>query len=268
MSGAWFDLTGKVALVTGAGAGIGRAIAAGFAAQGADLLVCDIDEAGLAETVRLIEAAGRRGYGVRTDVSKPEERAALLTELDARFGQIDILVNNVGTLRRARPEEQPIEDLEYVLASGVLASYALAQGAAQRMIAAGRGGSIIQISSIAGVSALGRGNLTHSVNKGGVNQLTKELAVEWARYGIRVNAILPCQVRTESFVAALERGALDVTVQQRMLDGIPLGRMATPEEMAGPAIFLASDAAAMVTGVLLPVDGGNLALNAGGSREW
>ena len=146
--------------------------------------------------------------------------------------------------------------------------FAIAQAAANRMIPAGRGGSIIQISSIAGISALGRGNWTHSVNKGGIHQLTKELAVEWARYGIRVNAILPCQVRTESFVAALEQGVLDPAIQQRMLDGIPMGRMATPEDIAGPAVFLASDAAAMVTGTLLPVDGGNLALNAGGSREW
>jgi NAD(P)-dependent dehydrogenase (short-subunit alcohol dehydrogenase family) len=268
MSGGLFDLTGKVALVTGAGAGIGRAIALGFAGQGADLLVCDIDDAGLAETVRRIEATGRRGFGIHTNVASADDRAALLAELDARFGHIDILVNNVGTLRRARPEDQPIEDLEYVLESGLLASFAIAQGVAKRMIAAGRGGSIIQISSIAGITALGRGNWTHSVNKGGIHQLTKELAVEWARYGIRVNAILPCQVRTESFVAALEAGALDPAIQQRMIDGIPMGRMATPEEMAGPAIFLASDAAAMVTGTLLPVDGGNLAMNAGGSRVW
>jgi NAD(P)-dependent dehydrogenase (short-subunit alcohol dehydrogenase family) len=268
MSSGLFDLSGKVALVTGAGAGIGRAIAIGFAKQGADLLICDIDEAGLAESVKRIEATGRRAFGLRADVSNPDDRAALLSELDARFGQIDILVNNVGTLRRARPEEQPLEDLEYVLSSGLLASFAIAQGVAQRMIKAGTGGSIIQISSIAGITALGRGNWTHSVNKGGIHQLVKELAVEWARYGIRVNAILPCQVRTESFMAALEKGALDPAIQQRMIDGIPMGRMADPEEMAGPAIFLASDAAAMVTGTLLPVDGGNLAMNAGGSRVW
>ena len=268
MGGGLFDLSGKVAIVTGAAAGIGRAIATGFAAQGADLLTCDIDDAGLAETVWRIEALGRRAIGVHTDVSRRDDRDALFATLDDQFGQIDILVNNVGTLRRARPEEQPIEDLEYVLSSGLLASFAIAQAAAKRMIPAGRGGSIIQISSIAGISALGRGNWTHSVNKGGIHQLTKELAVEWARYGIRVNAILPCQVRTESFVAALEQGVLDPAIQQRMLDGIPMGRMATPEDIAGPAVFLASDAAAMVTGTLLPVDGGNLAMNAGGSREW
>lgn len=263
-----FDLGGRVAIITGASAGIGRAIAIGFAAQGADLVLCDIDDAGLAKTVSDARKSGRRAVGVRADVSRPDDRAAIFAELDRYFGTIDILVNNVGSLRRGRPEEQPIEDLEAVLASGVLASFAMAQAAASRMIAADRGGSIINISSIAGVSALGRGNWTHSVNKGGVNQLTKELAVEWGRHGIRVNAILPCQVRTESFVTALEQGALDPAVEQRMIDGIPLGRMATPEEMVGPAIFLASDAATMVTGVLLPVDGGNLALNAGGSRTW
>lgn len=268
MSGELFDLSGKVALVTGAGSGIGRAIVAGFAAHGADALICDIDDAGTAETVRLIEAQGRRGYGIHADVSVPADREALLAELDRRFGRIDILVNNVGHVRRGRPEELPLADLEFTLQTGVLASFALAQATARRMIAAGHGGSIVNISSIAGLTALGRGNLTHSANKGAVNQMTKELAVEWARFGIRVNAILPCQVLTEGFRKWMAMPSFDAALHRRMLDGIPMNRMATPEEIAGPAIFLASDAAAMVTGTLLGVDGGNLALNAGGSHAW
>jgi NAD(P)-dependent dehydrogenase (short-subunit alcohol dehydrogenase family) len=266
--GGLFDLSGKVALVTGAGAGIGRAIVEGFAEQGADALICDIDDAGMAETIRLIEAQGRCGYGLHCDVSVPEQRNALFAELDNRFGRIDILVNNVGHVRRGRPEELPQSDLEFTLQTGVLASFAIAQAAAQRMIAAGHGGSIINISSIAGVTALGRGNLTHSANKGAVNQMTRELAVEWAHFGIRVNAILPCQVLTEGFKQWMTMPTFDERIHRRMLDGIPMNRMATPREMAGPAIFLASDAAAMVTGTLLGVDGGNLAMNAGGSHTW
>jgi NAD(P)-dependent dehydrogenase (short-subunit alcohol dehydrogenase family) len=267
-SGGLFDLSGRVALVTGAGAGIGQAIVEGFAEHGADALICDIDDAGMAETIRLIEAQGRKGYGIHCDVSVPEERDALFAELDRRFGRIDILVNNVGHVRRGRPEELPLSDLEFTLQTGVLASFSIAQAAAQRMIAAGHGGSIINISSIAGITALGRGNLTHSANKGAVNQMTKELAVEWAHFGIRVNAILPCQVLTEGFKKWMTLPTFDETIHRRMLDGIPMNRMATPREMAGPAIFLASDAAAMVTGTLLGVDGGNLALNAGGSHTW
>ncbi len=263
-----FDLTGRVALVTGAGAGIGRAIAQALANAGADLLICDINDAGTEETLTLLAQTGRRGFGVHADVADPAQRDTLFAELDSRYGRIDILVNNVGHVRRGRPEEFPASDLEYTLQTGVIASFACAQAAAQRMIAAGHGGSIINISSIAGATALGRGNLTHSANKGAVNQMTKELAVEWAHFGIRVNAILPCQVLTEGFKEWMKTPMFDSGLHERMLAGIPMNRMATPEEIAGPAVFLASDAAAMVTGTLLGVDGGNLALNAGGSHTW
>lgn len=136
------------------------------------------------------------------------------------------------------------------------------------MIARGGGGSIINISSIAGALALGRGNLAHSVNKGAINSLTREMAVEWAQHGIRVNAILPCQVLTEGFQKWLDSPTFDPALMERFLQGIPMNRLATPDDMVGPAIFLASDASAMVTGTLLGVDGGNLALNAGGSHTW
>lgn len=263
-----FALPGRVALVTGAGAGIGRGIALGLAQAGADLLVCDIDGDGLTETVRQIEALGRRGHGVRCDVGSDGQIMDLFAELDRVFGRIDILVNNVGHNKRSTPEDLPREELEFVLATGVTASFRCAQEAGRRMIAAGRGGSIINISSIAGISALGRGNLAHSVNKGGLNQLTRELAVEWAKHGIRVNAILPCQVLTEGFQVWLDSPGFDPALMERFLVGIPMGRLATVDDMVGPALFLASDAAAMVTGTLLGVDGGNLALNAGGSHTW
>ena len=263
-----FAMPGRVAVVTGAASGIGRGIALGLAEAGADILVCDIDGDGLAETVRRIEALGHRGHGVRCDVGSDEQIQNLFAELDSVFGRIDILVNNVGHNKRSTPEALPREDLEFVLATGVTASFRCAQEAGRRMMAAGRGGSIINISSIAGISALGRGNLAHSVNKGGLNQLTRELAVEWAKYGIRVNAILPCQVLTEGFQVWLDSPGFDPALMDRFLVGIPMGRLATVDDMVGPAIFLASDAAAMVTGTLLGVDGGNLALNAGGSHTW
>jgi len=263
-----FDLAGRVALVTGAAAGIGKGIALGMARHGADVLACDINQDGLDQTVAAITEMGGSAKGVRADVGDDTQIVALFEECDRTFGRIDILVNNVGHGSRARPEDLGAADWNIVLQTGVTASFRCAQEAGRRMISAGRGGSIINISSIAGATALGRGNLVHSANKGAVNQLTKELAVEWAKHGIRVNAILPCQVLTEGFQVWLDSPSFDPALMDRFLTGIPMGRLALAEDMVGPAVFLASDAAAMVTGALLGVDGGNLALNAGGSHTW
>ena len=263
-----FDLTGRVAVVTGAGNGIGRAIAAGFARHGANLLVCDYDDDALAAATDELRESGRRVVSIHADIEQRDDILALFTELDSEFGRIDILVNNVGTGARFYPEDLPVDDFEHVLRVGVLGSFTCAQEAGRRMIAAKAGGSIINISSIAGALALGRGNLAHSANKGAVNQMTRELAVEWAKYGIRVNAILPCQVLTEGFQGWLDSPSFDPAMMESFLRGIPMNRLAKPEDIAGPAIFLASDAAAMVTGTLLGVDGGNLALNAGGNHTW
>jgi NAD(P)-dependent dehydrogenase (short-subunit alcohol dehydrogenase family) len=263
-----FDLSGRVAVVTGAAHGIGKAIALALARHGADLVVCDLDAEALAATATEIEALGRNAAFTRADIADPDDIKRLFALVDDAFGRIDILVNNVGTGVRRHPEDLTLAEFNHVIQTGVTGSLLCAQEAGRRMIAAGRGGSIINISSIAGASALGRGNLAHSVNKGAVNMLTKELAVEWAKHGIRVNAILPCQVLTEGFQKWLDSPTFDPALYNRFLVGIPMNRLATPEDIAGPAVFLASDAAAMVTGTLLGVDGGNLALNAGGSHTW
>jgi NAD(P)-dependent dehydrogenase (short-subunit alcohol dehydrogenase family) len=137
------------------------------------------------------------------------------------------------------------------------------------MIARGAGGSIVSISSIAGSSALGRGNFVYSVTKAGIIQLTRELAVEWAPHRIRVNAIQPAQVMTRAMDRMLADPRLDpATLKARFLRGIPLDRIGEPEDVAKAVVFLASDAASFITGHSLPVDGGNLALNAGGSKLW
>jgi NAD(P)-dependent dehydrogenase (short-subunit alcohol dehydrogenase family) len=142
------------------------------------------------------------------------------------------------------------------------------QQAIRRMLTQEGGGCIVNVGSIAGASGMGRGNFPYSCAKAGVNQLTKELAVEYARNNIRVNAIMPAQVLTPGLSQLLEDPRFRATIRARTEAGIPMGRLLNPEEMAGPILFLASEAASAVTGALLPVDGGNLAMNAGGSHTW
>jgi NAD(P)-dependent dehydrogenase (short-subunit alcohol dehydrogenase family) len=267
----WFDLTGRVAVVTGAGAngGNGHAIALGLAACGADLLVSDIDVPGAEQTADEVRGLGRRAMACRCDVGAPAEIAAMFGLLDQQFGQIDILVNNVGIGHRSRPEDLSLADWRRVVQVNLDGTFLCSMEAGRRMIRRGQGGSIINISSIAGSSALGRGNFVYSASKGGINQFTRELAVEWSIHQIRVNAIQPAQIMTPALRAIFERSQLNAErTRDRMLVGIPLGRFGEPEDVAKAAVFLASDAASFITGHLLPVDGGNLALNAGGSRIW
>jgi NAD(P)-dependent dehydrogenase (short-subunit alcohol dehydrogenase family) len=271
MSGGAFDLSGKVALVTGGGAGggLGHAMAVGLAGAGADVVVSDIDAAGAIATRQEIEQLGRRSLAVTCDNASREQLLALFGEIDRVFGRIDVLINNVGAGARYRPEQLPYQEWERVLGTSLSGTFICAIEAGRRMIARGSGGSIINISSIAGSSALGRGNLPHSVAKSGLNQLTRELAVEWGPHGIRVNAIQPAQIRTPNWIAGEEVMDWDYPLWERhLIEGIPLGRLGTPADLVGPAIFLASDASAFVSGCLLPVDGGNLAMNAGGNIQW
>jgi len=271
VSGGWFDLSGRVAMVTGGGAngGNGRAIALGLARHGADVFVTDVDGPGAEQTAREVEVFGRLAGAALCDHSKPEQMQECFAAFDRRFDHIDILVNNVGVGQRARPEELTLEAWRKVLTINLDATFLCTVEAGRRMIGRGSGGSIVNISSIAGSSALGRGNFVYSVTKGGINQLTRELAVEWAPHGIRVNAIQPAQILTPGMRRMFDDPRLDPsTLRERLLRGIPLGRLGEPEDIAKAVVFLASDAASFITGHLLPVDGGNLALNAGGSTVW
>jgi NAD(P)-dependent dehydrogenase (short-subunit alcohol dehydrogenase family) len=267
----WFDLTGRIALVTGGGAngGNGHAIALGLARYGADLFVTDRDEAGAKQTAAEVQALGRRCECLRADNSNPEDIEAAYAALDHTYGRIDVLVNNVAAGHRSRPEALSLEDWQGVMRVILDGTFLFTRAAGQRMIAQGQGGSIVNISSIAGSSALGRGNFVYSVAKGGINQFTRELAVEWSPHGIRVNVIQPCQILTPALRLILADPRLDPnTIKDRFLRGIPLGRLGEPDDVAKAAVFLASDAAGFITGAMLPVDGGNLALNAGGDRVW
>ncbi len=263
-----FDLTGRIAVVTGAGSGLGQTMAVGLARHGADVAVADINDAGLETTVEQVTGAGRNGLAVHCDVSKPDEIVRLFEEVDRALGPVTVLVNNAGITSHVRPEELTLDEWQRVLNVNLTACFLCAQQAGRRMMQQGKG-SIINISSIGGASALGRGNFVYDISKAGVNHFTRELAVEWAKHNIRVNAILPCQFRTPALQGVIDDPQFDSdTLLRRMLVGIPMNRIGEPEDLIGPVIFLASDASAMVTGTLLPVDGGNLALNAGGSHTW
>ena len=260
-----FRLDGRVALVTGAGGAFGRAIALGFADAGASVFLTDLNSERLDETAGLVRATGAHCETWVADSSSNDDVDAAFAHLDQTFNKVDILVNNAGgNPMQGRPEVFPLDVWEGVLRTNLTGYFLYARAAGKRMIDQGHGGSIVNVSSIASASSLGRGNLAYGASKSGVNQLTRELAVEWAHHGIRVNGIQPCQ-----FLNAGWRGMVadpsKADLVQRVLSGIPIGRMGEPREIVGPVLFLVSDAASMVTGALLPVDGGNLALNPTGS---
>ncbi len=271
MSIDWLDLTSRVAIVTGGGAngGNGHAIAVELAKAGADVFVTDIDVPGAEQTVREIETLGRRAAYCRCDNANPDDILAAVGAFDRAFDYVDILVNNVGIGSRKRPEDLTLAEWQRVEHTNLDGTFLWSREAGIRMIRRGKGGAIVNISSIAGSSALGRGNFVYSVTKGGINQFTRELAVEWAPHKIRVNAIQPAQIQTPAWRSIFKDPNLSAQkTRDRMLVGIPLDRFGEPEDVARAAVFLASDGASWITGHLLPVDGGSLALNAGGSKVW
>jgi NAD(P)-dependent dehydrogenase (short-subunit alcohol dehydrogenase family) len=264
MSYSLFDLTGRVALVTGGARGMGRAMALAFAEMGADLLLADLNTQGVENTARMIEGLGRCAVAVTCDISDPEHITALLATLDREFGKIDILGNVAGEGILGRPEELSLEQVNRNMQSLAVGRFFLTQQAGKRMLAAGKG-SIINIGSLASITALGRGHVAYSMAMGAVAQMTRELSTEWSGKGVRVNAILCAQVMNPGLEKRMQENP---ELKATFLRGIPAGRLGVPEDIKGVAIFLASDASAWITGALIPMDGGNLAMNAGGSHTW
>ena len=261
MTHSLFDLSGRVALVTGVAQGMGRATAIALAEAGADLLITDINAEGLQATAKHIGGLGRRAVPLAGDITAVDFIRALYSRLDAEFGRLDVVANIAGPGLIAKPEVISLDVMEKIVYGLVVARFCSCQEAGHRMLAAGKG-SIINICSLGGVSALGRGNFAYSVGMGGVAQMTRELSTEWSGRGVRVNAILPAQVLNPGLQ---ERMQADPNLEATFLRGIPIGRLGKPDDIKGLAIFLASDASAWITGALIPMDGGNLAMNAGGT---
>ncbi|WP_437230760.1 SDR family NAD(P)-dependent oxidoreductase [Planctomicrobium sp. SH661] len=256
-----FDLSGRVAVISGAASGLGRASAIALAEHGADLLLADINEPGLKEITAEVESRGRRAVPVVCNVSDPVQIDALFQKLDETFGRIDFLGNIAGEPIMASPESITLEQIQRVFQNLVIGRFHMCQHAGKRMLAAGRG-SILNIGSLASTTALGRGHIAYSMAMGAVVQMTRELSTEWAGRGIRVNAILPAQVMNPSLE---KRIANDPTLCDQWLSGIPRGRLGRSTDIQGLVVLLASDASDWITGTLIPMDGGNLAMNAGGT---
>ncbi|WP_167132626.1 SDR family NAD(P)-dependent oxidoreductase [Paramicrobacterium chengjingii] len=257
---------GSVIAVTGAGRGIGRAVCLAAAANGYRVVALDIDSSSGEDTALTVRRTGGDAVFYRCDVSQTDEVESVLTRVARDMGAIDVLVNNAALGSHTAPEELSADEWNRVMSVSLSSMVFASRVVGRAMIREGRAGAIVNLSSISGIAALGRGNFAYSIAKAGIIGLTRELAVEWATFGIRVNAIAPSQVNTEGFRALIDNSdvAAGRTLQEA-LRGIPLGRLAEPEEVAAAVLFLASPAASFITGATLPVDGGSLALHAGGS---
>lgn len=260
------NLEGRIAVVTGGAGGIGTAVCRQFGRFGATVLMADIDQAGIDRSIATLRAEGIKVHGYKSDSSSEADVVALFEDILDNYGTPDILVNNAYLGFHTPPQDISLAEWQSALAVCLTGYFLNAREFGRRAIFAKKTASIVNMSSISGSSALGRGNFSYSVAKGGINQMTRELAIEWARSKIRVNAIQPCSVNTpgwQKWIAQDGNEARKLT--ELLISGIPLGRVAEPEDIAWAVHFLASDASAMITGVILPVDGGNLAFNAGGS---
>jgi len=248
-----FDLTGRVALVTGGSQGLGHQMASALGEAGASLVLA-------ARTAERLEAAAGelrgRGIEARTcvcDVTKPEDVEAVVAHVLKTAGGIDVLVNSAGTAWGAPVVEMPLDAWRRVLETNVTGTFLMAQHVGRAMIARGRGGKIINIASIAGLQGTDPGVLDavgYSASKGAVAALTRDLAVKWARYDIRVNAIAPGFFPSKMTHRLIERN------KESILKTIPLGRLGSEDDLKGAAVFLASRASDFVTGQVLAVDGG------------
>jgi gluconate 5-dehydrogenase len=246
-----FSLKGKVAVVTGGGRGLGQALALGLAASGAAVAVVGRTPSALDVTVEKVSAMGGRALAVRADLADLQEIEKIVTAVLSANGRIDVLVNNAAAGAPFKPaEEVTPEEWDAVMRTNLRGTFFLTTRVAREMKTTG-GGSIINITSIMGEVAGPKASV-YCASKGGLRQLTRTLAVEWARYGIRVNAVAPGYIRTELTGELQDNLELNEYVMTRT----PMRRWATPGEFVGAVVYLASDASSFQTGQTIVVDGG------------
>ena len=250
-----FDLSGKTAIVTGGGTGIGRQMAQGLAEAGANLVLCARKAERCEQAASELEQLGIRAIGLGCDVRDPEQVQHVVTKAVEELGGVDVLVNNAGTVWGASPEEMPLEGWQKVIDVNLTGVFLFSQAAGRVMIERG-GGVIVNIASVAGLQGGPpdvMNTIVYNASKGGVIAFTRDLACKWAQHGIRVNSIAPGWFPSDMSGYVLERH------EERLKQHIPLGRFGGPHDLEGVVVFLASDASGYVTGHTLVVDGGESA---------
>jgi NAD(P)-dependent dehydrogenase (short-subunit alcohol dehydrogenase family) len=246
-----FDLTGKVALVVGGHGGLGKAIALGMADAGADVVIASRNMEALKTAAAEIEAKGRKSLAVGVDVVDETQVNQMVDSILKVFPRIDVLVNAAGLAIRKPADSFPIDEWQKVMDINTRGTFLCCQ-AVGRVMLKQKSGKIINVSSVRGRYGLPSGYAAYCPSKGAVDTLTRTLACEWAKSNVLVNAIAPTIVETDLTKDALANPAY----AKQMIDRIPMGRWALPEDVVGPTIFFASDAANFVTGQILYIDGG------------
>ncbi len=250
-----FDLKGKVAIVTGGGRGIGLKMAEGLAEVGANIVICSRKMENCQKAAQDLAKLGVKTLAMACDVKSQASIQSVVDRTLKEFGRLDILVNNSGVTWGGAVEEYSLEGWEKVMGTNMTGAFLFSQMAGRVMIRQ-KSGSIINIASVMGVIGIqdGADAIAYSASKGALITFTKDLAAKWAKYNIRVNAIAPGWFPTDMTKWVLEHHG------KKILSLVPMGRFGEPEELKGAVVYLASDASRYVTGIVLPVDGGQLAV--------
>ena len=249
-----FDLSDRVAIVTGAARGLGRQSALALAEAGADVAICDLLEAQGEGTARDIEALGRRSLFAQVDVTHSDQVDVFVRQVIDQLGKVDILVNNAGITSQGRALEDENDTFwRHIVESNLSSVFYVSRAVVRHMIERAEGGVIINMGSMSGLiinNITPRRNVPYCTTKAGVLHLTRGMASDWARYGIRVNAIAPGYMLTE------QTSFIDRELEEQLLANTPLGRFGRVDELKGTIVYLASNASSFVTGSIIVVDGG------------
>lgn len=252
-----FSMEGCCSIVTGAATGLGKAMAVSLSQAGSNIVIADINIERAEETAEEIRADGTEVFVVKTDVSSQEDCIKLAKAVKSRFGRIDVLINNAGICIHEKAEDMQFTDWKKVIDIDISGVFLMSQAIGKVMIEQKKG-SIINISSMSGLIVnTPQCQCSYNSAKAAVNMLTKSLAIEWAKHNIRVNSIAPGYMKTELTRSDFERNS---DMVKRWLDLMPMGRPGEPEELAGIALYLASEASSYTTGSVFVIDGGYTAL--------